>query len=328
MKAFILAAGFSTRLLPLTASRSKVTLPLAGVPILVRVIRTFRALGIDKFAVNLHHASNTVELCLAASGEEVTFSREKEILGTGGALFPVKDFFQDGTFLLVNGDCYFGDFPLDRAFEFHRKNKALATMVLIDMPQKEKYRAVEIDSRGRVIRIAGRPEAPHPLETLRLHFPGIHILEPELLAEIPSGFSDINQDIYPRLIALGAPIYGFHTALAWFDLGTPGRYLEALGFILNSSPDTSSQSSVLIGESCSVHSTAILEPPLEIGRGTVIGPGCRVSGALLLDGVVLEKDVVVEESLIGDNVCLKAGKKFYRCVAAMAEENLEVCEWG
>jgi len=327
MKALILAAGFSTRLLPLTACRSKVTLPLAGVPILIRVIRTFRALGIDKFAVNLHHASNTVRLCLAASGEEVTFSREKEILGTGGALFPVKDFFQDGTFLLVNGDCYFGDFPLDRALEFHRKNKALATMVLIDMPREEKYRAVEIDSKGRVIRIAGRPEAPHPLETLQLHFPGIHILEPELLSEIPSGFSDINHDIYPRLIARGAPVYGFRTALAWFDLGTPGRYLEALGFILGSSPDTGNQSSVLIGGSCTIHSTAILEPPLEIGQGAVIGPGCRVRKALLLDGVVLEKDVVVEESLIGDNVHVGAGRKLSRCMAAIAEENLEVCEW-
>ena len=64
MKAMILAAGLGTRLLPLSASVSKVALSLAGVPVLVRVFRFLRACGVDEFVVNLHHAPDTVRNCM------------------------------------------------------------------------------------------------------------------------------------------------------------------------------------------------------------------------------------------------------------------------
>jgi len=323
----ILAAGYGTRLLPLTTRKSKVTLPLAGVPVLVRILRTFRSLGVHEFIVNLHHADDTVRACLARAGEKVVFSFEREILGTGGALFKAKEFLDEGTFLLVNGDCYYSGFPLDQALEFHKSRNSLATMMLIDMPQGEKYRGVEIDSEGRLCRIAGLPEVPGHATAPGLHFPGLHLLEPELLEEIHPGFSDINRDIYPALIARGAPVYGFHTKFQWLDLGTPKHYLEASHKLLLSSEYPERGAPILMGENCTVHHSALLEAPLEIGSEARIGPGCSVRGSVLGDSVILESDVFVEQSIIGDNVHLKAGSQLSRCSAVDLDGVLEIRQW-
>ena len=109
MKALILAAGFGTRLLPLTAAKSKVTFSLAGIPVLVRVLKFLRASGVDDFVVNIHHAQESVRDCLTEARERVTYSFEPEILGTAGALLGAKKHLEDETFLLVNGDSYYAD---------------------------------------------------------------------------------------------------------------------------------------------------------------------------------------------------------------------------
>jgi len=321
----ILAAGFGTRLFPLTSGKSKVVLPLAGVPVIVRVIRLFRELGVDDFVVNLHHASHTVRDTLSAWGEKVTFSLEERIMGTGGALHQAKEFFSDRTFLLVNGDCYYEGFPLAEALEFHRERKALATMVLMDLPEGSDYKAVKIDKCGHLVQIAGRPEQPSAQAAKRLHFTGIHILEPEILQELPPGFSEINRDIYPVLIARKAPVFGFHTSFRWFDLGTPGQYLEAVSALL--SPEAKPGASVLVGKNSSIDPQAGLLPPLEIGPRARIGPGCRLHRAVLGEGVTVEKDVVIENSLVGDNLHLEAGLRLCSCVVAEVDGVREIRRW-
>ncbi|MEA1997099.1 MAG: NDP-sugar synthase [Gemmatimonadota bacterium] len=328
MKALVLAAGLGTRLLPLTARKSKVTLPLAGSPVLVRVIRTFRSLGVEQFAVNIHHAADTVRACLADADERVVFSFEKEILGTGGALFGVKDFLhRSGTFLLVNGDCYYSGFNLDEALEFHRRRNALATMVLVDMPAGRDYSAVEIDTDGRVFRIAGRPERPPSPGLKALHFTGIHILEPEILKEISPGFSDINRDIYPPLVVGDAGVYGFHTSFRSLDLGTPDRLLEAAFSLLEEEYNRKGPSSILIGESCCIHHSALLEAPLEIGCGVKIGPGCRLRRSIVGNRVTLEENVSIHDSLAGDNVFLEAGEKISHSIIASLDGERILKKW-
>ena len=160
MKALVLAAGLGTRLLPLTAAKSKVTFSLAGIPVLVRVLKFFRASGVNHFAVNLHHAPDSVRDCLDTAEERVAYSFEPEILGTAGALRGAEKHLGDQTFLLVNGDCCYAGLDLSAALDFHRENGSLATMVLIDQPSGSRYRAVEISEKARLVRIAGKPETP------------------------------------------------------------------------------------------------------------------------------------------------------------------------
>ncbi|OGF98851.1 MAG: hypothetical protein A2Z86_04130 [Candidatus Glassbacteria bacterium GWA2_58_10] len=326
MKAMILAAGFGTRLLPLTAGKSKVALPLAGVPVLVRVLQTLRRLGVSDFIVNLHHAPDSVRRCLESAGETARYSFEPQILGTGGALFPVKEQFAGGTFLLVNGDCYYENPDLESALEFHRSRGALATLVLIDMPPGQKFRTVDLDQTGRIVRIAGRPEYPRTPVAAALHFPGIHILEPEFLEHIGPGFSDINSSVYPGLIASGAPLYGYRTAFRWHDLGTPGRFFQAAGTLLEQS-GRESGGSKLVGEGCRLSESCVLEGPLEIGEDSRLGPDCRVARSILGREVVLEAGALVEDSLVGDKVRLAAGSAYRHCVIAGEAGNISVVRW-
>ncbi|MFH1070828.1 MAG: sugar phosphate nucleotidyltransferase, partial [Candidatus Glassbacteria bacterium] len=227
MNALVLAAGLGTRLLPLTDRKSKVALSLAGIPVIVRVVRMLRRHGVDRIVVNLHHAPATVKAALAEAGEEVAYSPEPEILGTGGALRGAREHLAGSSFLLVNGDCYHEDPDLEGAVEFHRRKGAMATMLLLDMPGGEAYRPVELDNQSRILRVAGKPQSSSMKEAASLHFPGIHIFEPEVLDLVRPGFSDVNGTLYPRLIESGLPVFGYHTDFRWFDLGTPARFLEA-----------------------------------------------------------------------------------------------------
>jgi len=327
MKALVLAAGLGTRLFPLTAAKSKVTFSLAGIPVLVRVLRFLRTLGVDDFVVNLHHAPDSVRRCLAAAGEQVTYSFEPEMLGTAGALLGAEKHLGDQTFLLVNGDCYYAGLDLSAALDFHRENGSLATMILIDRPPGSQYRAVEISEDGRLVRIAGQPDSPAGKTLESLHFPGIHILEPEFLSWIEPGFSDINSGVYPRLISHGAPVYGYHTSFRWLDLGTPGDFLHAACELISEIAEGEKESAILVGNQSRVSPRSILEGPLEIGARAEIGPECCLRRSVLADDVVLEDGVVVEDSLVGDHVRLETGRVLKHSLAADESGEIRTVRW-
>ncbi len=105
-KALVLAAGLGTRLRPLTLAFPKPLLPLWGVPLLGRVLAMLEAWGVREVAVNLHWKPELIREYLAGrvSGMRVLFSQEPEILGTGGALMPLRSFLEGGPFWVVNSD--------------------------------------------------------------------------------------------------------------------------------------------------------------------------------------------------------------------------------
>src|SRR5207249_11231569 len=107
----------------------------------------------------------------------------------------------------------------------HRRNAALATAVLTPFEEGTEYRAMEMNDDGAIVRIAGRPE--RETKAPRYHFTGSHILDPIVFREIPEGIkSEINREVYPRLIERGERISGFVHHGFWRELGTPWRYLQ------------------------------------------------------------------------------------------------------
>src|ERR1044071_8076172 len=88
MKAVILAAGFGTRLWPLTEDRTKPAVPFLGKPLVAYSVEYVRGVGVRDVVVNLHHRPESITRALgdgSAYGVRVTYSHEDEILGTGGA---------------------------------------------------------------------------------------------------------------------------------------------------------------------------------------------------------------------------------------------------
>ncbi len=327
MKAIVLAAGFGTRLKPLTQNRSKVALPLAGIPVVARVIRLLRSFGVEQIALNLHHAPRSVREALERAGERVTFCCEEEILGTGGALWGARSFLAGSRVLMINGDCYYDAPDLGAALRFHESRGSLATMVLVDMPPGESYRGVETAADGRLLRIAGRPEGGQR-RGAALHFSGIHILEPEYLGRIGPGFSDINSRHHVEAIAAGLPVFGYHTAFPCYDLGTPSRFLAAAAeLICREAGSPRPERAVVIGPGCEIDSSATIIGPAEIGPGCRIGGNCTVARSVLLENVVLEPGCTVTDSLLGEGVRVAGGMHPDRVVAAKVSGKLVVRPW-
>src|SRR5574344_2653965 len=104
-RALVLAAGFGTRLRPLTEQSPKPLMPLWGIPLIERTLRKLEDWGVGEVVVNLHWRADRLRAYLQSRKGKaaIVFSEEKEILGTGGALRPLAGRF-DGPFWIVNAD--------------------------------------------------------------------------------------------------------------------------------------------------------------------------------------------------------------------------------
>ena len=203
MHAMMLCAGFGTRLRPLTDKLPKPLVPLCGLPLLRYNFALLKNAGVTEIVVNTHHLGAEMEKgAVRIAGElalALQISREgKQILGTGGGVRRAQPMLGGGTFFLLNGDMIF-DVDLQAALAAHRAAGAAATMVLLPYPKGATYGAVEVDAAFNVRRIAGRGAAPEP-GLSKMHFTGVHVVEPELLDKLPpEGESDINRTAFCAL---------------------------------------------------------------------------------------------------------------------------------
>jgi mannose-1-phosphate guanylyltransferase len=324
MKAMVLCAGFGTRLRPLTDRVPKPLVPLCGLPLLQYNLALLRAAGVREVVVNTHHLAVEMEQGARRLASELSLSLEisredKHILGTGGGVKRAASMLGQGTFFLLNGDMLF-DVDLAAALDAHRKALAVATMVLAPYPKGATYGAVEVDRQMRVRRIAGRGSSPSPADPGpldRMHFTGVHVLEPEALSRLPAdGESDINRTAYVRLIHEGARVTGFLQRGYWGDLGAPRSLLRANLDVLEGKvplerfrpgadpfadaheqapfvfvhPDARVEAGAQLAGPLLVHARARIGagarvgPHAVLGRDAQVDPGAGVCNAVLWDG--------------------------------------------
>ncbi len=302
MKAMILAAGFGTRLWPLTIGRTKPAIPFLNRPLIGFTIDYLRRYGFEDIIINLHHEPDSVRQQIGDGsrfGVRIHYSvEEPEILGTSGALDNVRDQLDKETFVVVNGKII-TDIDLAKALQTHRQQKALATLVLKPNPKRERFSEVKITNDGRIAEFAGFPTPDSRLPTPPLMFTGIHLMQPEIFDYIPRGvFSDSVRDVYPQAMADGKTIAA-HVASeesSWFELSTLQRYLEiSLEFLSRE------------------------------GRNVVMDDDCQVDASAQLANSVLWKRVRVEAGarltncVVGDDVTIPAGTEFHHALIVRAD---------
>lgn len=227
MKAMILAAGLGTRLRPLTNRTPKPLLPVAGTPLIVWNLLLLRRHGILDVIINLHHLGSVIQQALgdgATIGMRLAYSHEPVILGTGGGIKQAEPFFGGEPFLVLNGDTLL-ELDLGSLMQFHREGGALATMVVRQDPDADRWGAVEMDERRRVVRINGRG-LPDVAASCTRMFAGVHVMASALLREVPADRETSIIDAYVREIGRGASILGFDMTGYWSDVGTPERYAQ------------------------------------------------------------------------------------------------------
>jgi NDP-sugar pyrophosphorylase family protein len=226
MKAMILAAGYGTRLHPLTRGIPKALLPLCGRPLISYTLAFLKKWRFYEIIINLHHLHQSIKEKLGDGskfGLRISYSYEPEILGTGGGIKKVEGFFPNNTFLVINCDILV-DFDLSRAMDFHQEKKALATMILRSEANKDSYGVIETDREGRIRQFLDKIPDEYGQDRKRFMFTGIHIFEPEIFQYIPADtFSSIN-DTYIELIREGKRVYGYQMEGYWVDLGTKDKY--------------------------------------------------------------------------------------------------------
>ena len=226
MKALILAAGLGTRLLPYTDHTPKPLFPVDGIPLLDRLIFQLKAAECSAVAVNTHHLHEKIEAHIASSsyGIPVFTRHEPEILGTGGAIRNLSDFWDEDPFLVVNADIL-TDINFKEVFEFHCRNNAPGTLVLVDSPP---LNSVAVDAKGSISHFLSPSELSGTVSKTYT-FTGIQVLEPRILSLFPEKVPSSSIDVYRRLISEKSPPRFFiDKTCKWQDLGTPERYHTAV----------------------------------------------------------------------------------------------------
>jgi mannose-1-phosphate guanylyltransferase len=234
MKAMVFAAGHGLRLRPLTDKMPKALVPVAGRPMVEYPLLLLRHYGITEIIINVHHLGEQIEAHLGDGsklGLRIAYSKEKELLDTGGGLLQAKSFVDGGTFVVINTDVII-DLPLQAAIDQHRKCGATATLVLRPDAQADRYGAIEISADRRIQKFLSRrsPSSSSAGPLRKLMFTGLQVLEPKVFdymhAENSAAFGT-TKVTYPRMLAQGDSLYGFPFEGFWQDLGTPERIKEA-----------------------------------------------------------------------------------------------------
>lgn len=242
MIAFLLAAGFGSRLMPLTRLYAKPAMPWLGVPFAGHCAQWLLQHGAEHLFYNTHHLPQTVQSAL--SGYAATELWEPTILGTGGALIQFNqqratwnDSWRAQTVVVVNGKLKV-DFDLTQQLQAHEASGAAVTLIARPNPSRLPFTHVDYDhaqthSAGN---LRGFVSKEH-LHTVAqpLLFTGVQLLSPRFWSLIPRTLPpsdaapcDTIQDLYPLITAAH---HTLRVALVeegeWHECSTPLRYLNA-----------------------------------------------------------------------------------------------------
>lgn len=297
LPALVLAAGLGTRLRPLTYCRAKPAVPVAGQPLICRILRWLAASGVQDAVVNLHYLPDTVR---AAVGDpsplglrSLRYSPERPILGTAGGARRALPLLASPRFLIVNGDTL-TNVDLQALLDAHARSGALVTLALVPNPRPAQYASVLVSPAGEVTGFVGAGAA-----VTGWHFVGVQVAEAEIFAPLdPDQPASTVADLYPRLLATRpGSIRAFISEAVFHDIGTPADYLTTSHLIAHAEQ----QALPLAGARCRIHPTAtiartILWDDVEVGAGARLA-GCIVGDrARIVPGACFEGCAIVAAS--------------------------------
>ena len=232
MKAMILAAGLGTRLRPHTDTVPKPLVEVGGRPLIAYPLLQLAASGVREVVVNVHHKAATMRAALGDGsrfGIRIVYSEESELLDTGGGIHQARRWL-DEPFFILNSDSI-QDVPLTALADFHRQRGGIATLVLRDDPQAERYGLLHFEASGRIRRFRGEPrDWPAPLHGMM--YAGVSVWEPRVFGFMEAGRFSLTRDTIPRLLAAGEALFGFTYSGFWRVVDSAEDLEQARGEIV------------------------------------------------------------------------------------------------
>lgn len=288
--AVILVGGPGTRLQPLTDGRPKPMVPVLNRPFLEHTIAYLRHFGIEDIVLTLSYLPDAIRSYFGDGGDfgvRLSYCLEEPPRGTAGAVKNAEAYLED-TFFVLNGDI-FTDLDLAGMLAAHRAHQATATISLSWVADPSAFGVVETDANDRVRAFIEKP--PRDEATTHWINAGTYILEPEVLRHIPEGHYMFERGLFPALLEMGRPVYGYPFRGYWLDMGTPAKYFNLNADLLAGRarsrllPETGG--GIIRGEGSVIHPSAVLKAPVVIGEGGRIGKSARLENAILWDDVSL-----------------------------------------
>lgn len=284
--ALVLTAGLATRLRPLSLVRAKAAFPVAGEPLVTRILRQLAAAGVTDAVLNLHHLPHTLTSVVgdgAECGMRVRYSWETPVLGSAGGPRRAIPILGAPTFLIVNGDTLTSvDIPA--LVRDHVRSRALVTWAVVPHAEPEKYGGVFVDHDGAVTGF-GRRGAAEPSS----HFTGVQVAEAAAFDSVPPNTFESVGALYSGLMAASqGSVRAFDSTAECHDIGTPSDYLAT---------------SLLLADR--------ERRDLRAGPGSHIDPTARVERSILWDDVVIGAGAMLRECVVTDGVRVPAGTSWH-----------------
>ena len=314
MRSVIMAGGFGTRLRPLTNNLPKPMVPMANRPMMEHVIELLKANSITDMTALLYFQPEMISDYLKDGehlGVKIDYITLTVDLGTAGAVGSAMRKMADDTTLIISGDVL-TDLDLNKALEFHRKRKAVATIVLTRVQNPLPFGIVITDKLGRIVRFLEKPSWGEVFsDTINT---GIYILEKEVLDYIPKDKEfDFSKDLFPLLLQKDEPIYGYVAEGYWKDVGSLEEYRAANMDILQEKVHVSipgeriNEKKIWVGKGSRIDFTSKLEGSIVIGENCKIEADTRISNSIIGANTVIEEGAVIIDSVLWNNVKVARG---------------------
>ncbi|GGK90122.1 mannose-1-phosphate guanyltransferase [Sphaerisporangium melleum] len=321
MKAVVMAGGEGTRLRPMTANQPKPLLPVVNRPIMEHVLRLLRRHGFTETVVTVQFLAALVRNYFGDGDElgmSLHYATEEIPLGTAGSVKNAADKLRDERFLVISGDAL-TDIDLTDMIRFHEENGALVTIGLKRVPNPLEFGIIIVDEAGRVQRFLEKPTWGQVFsDTVNT---GVYVMEPEVLDEVAPGVPvDWSGDVFPRLLARGAPLYGYVAGGYWEDIGTHESYLKAQADALSGRVRLDADGfelspGVWVAEGASVDPDAVLKGPLYIGGYAKVEAGAELREYTVIgDNVVVKEGAFLHRAVVHDNVYIGPSAHLRGCV--------------
>lgn len=286
----MLVGGEGTRLRPLTLTTPKPMLPVAGVPIIERVLGGLRRFGVEEAILSMGYKPDAFIEAYPGSvcaGVKVSYAVDPYPLDTAGAIrFAALEGGIDSTFLAVNGDVL-TDWDVGQLVDFHRAKGAEATIALTPVADPSAFGVVPTDDDGRVEAFIEKP-APGEAPTNLINA-GLYVLEASVLDRIASGRRvNVERETFPALVA-ERTLFALSSDAWWTDTGTPVLYRDAC---LHLSGGGSVADDAVVDRSAAVSKSVV-------AQRVSVAAGANVHGAVVLAGACIGVGATVEGSIVG-----------------------------
>jgi mannose-1-phosphate guanylyltransferase len=281
VKGLVLVGGEGTRLRPLTLTTPKQMLPVAGAPMIERVVGHAARHGIDRVVLSMGYRPDAFHDAYPdgrCAGVSMEYAVEPSPLDTAGAIkFAARSAGIDDVFVVINGDVI-TEIDITALVAFHHQRGARATIALTPVDDPSRFGVVVTEADGQVVAFIEKPprdEAPTNLVNA-----GIYVLDPAVLDDIPEGRVSIERETFPKLVSERA-MFALPSDAAWIDIGTPAAYLDA-------------NLELAGGEAV-------------VGKGVRIDAGACVDRSVVLDGALIAKGAAVRGSVVGRRAVIGEG---------------------